>query len=73
MPAFFEAKSLSPEEQKRLQDEIERRIAEKMKDGTLTERDIREIEEMRLRPLADIQDVQSVYESHLFQPVKKQE
>jgi hypothetical protein len=66
MSEFFEAKSLTPEEQKKLADEIERRIAVRLEDGTLTERDIREIEEMRLRPLPDIQDVQNVYENHLF-------
>jgi hypothetical protein len=66
MSAFFEAKSLTPDEQKKLAAEIEKRIAEKIKDGTLTERDVREIEEMRLKPLPDIQDVQNVYEDHLF-------
>lgn len=66
MSAFFEAKSLTPEEQKRLDEEVEKRIAERLKDGTLTERDVREIVEMRLRPLPDIQDVQNVYENHLF-------
>lgn len=66
MPVFFEAKSLTPDDQKKLADEVENRIAAKLKDGTLTERDIREIEEMRLRPLPDIQDVQNVYENHLF-------
>jgi hypothetical protein len=66
MSVFFEAKSLSPDDQKMLADEVEKRIAAKLEDGTLTERDIREIEEMRLRPLPDIQDVQNVYENHLF-------
>ncbi len=66
MSAIFEAKSLTPDEQKRLAAEVERRIAEKIKDGTLTEKDVREIEEMRLKPLPDIQDVQNVYEDHLF-------
>ena len=66
MSEFCEAKSLTPEEQKKLADEIEGRIEGRREDGTLTERDIREIEEMRLRPLPDIQDVQNVYENHLF-------
>jgi hypothetical protein len=70
MSVFFEAKSLTPEEHEKLAQEIEKRFAAKMADGTLTERDIREIEEMRLRPLPDIQDVQNVYENHLFQPKK---
>jgi hypothetical protein len=71
MRAFFEAKSLTAEERKRLLEEIERRIADKIKDGTLSEREIREIEEMRLKPLPDIQDVQSVFEDHLFEAEKK--
>jgi hypothetical protein len=66
MSAIFEAKSLTPDEQKRLAAEVETRIAGKLKDGTLKEKDIREIEEMRLKPLPDIQDVQNVYEDHLF-------
>jgi hypothetical protein len=70
MTAFFEAESLSEEERVRLAQEIEKRIAGKLKDGTLTEREVREIEEMRLRPLADIQDVQSVLEDHLFDAEK---
>jgi len=68
MSVFFEAKNLTPEEHEKLAQEIEKRIAAKREDGTLTERDVREIEEMRLRPLPDIQDVQNVYENHLFQP-----
>jgi hypothetical protein len=71
MSVFFEAKSLTPEDQKKLADEVEKRIAAKLEDGTLTERDIREIEEMRLRPLPDIQDVQNVYENHLFKVENK--
>jgi hypothetical protein len=70
MTAFFEAASLTDEEKARLAQEIEQRIAGKLKDGTLTEREVREIEEMRLRPLPDIQDVQSVYENHLFDAEK---
>jgi len=66
MSTFLEAKSLTPEEQKRLAEEVAARIAAKLEDGTLTERDVREITEMRLRPLPDIQDVQNVYENHLF-------
>ncbi len=70
MTAFFEASSLTEEERDRLAREIEQKIAGKLKDGTLTEREVREIEEMRLRPLPDIQDVQSVYENHLFDAEK---
>jgi hypothetical protein len=66
MPDFFEIKSLSIEDAQKLAKSIERRIADKLKDGTLSEREVREIEEMQLHPLPDIQDVQSVYENHLF-------
>jgi len=66
MPDFFEIKSLSIEDAQKLAKSIERRIADKLKDGTLSEREVREIEEMRLHSLPDIQDVQSVYENHLF-------
>jgi hypothetical protein len=70
MSVFFEADGLTEEEQAQLADQIEQRIAGKLKDGTLSEREVREIEEMRLRPLPDIQDVQSVYENHLFDAEK---
>ena len=66
MSGLFEAKSLTGEEQKKLAEEVEQRVAEKLKDGTLTEREVRGVEEMRLKPLPDIQDVQNVYEDHLF-------
>ena len=66
---FLEIKSLTPEEGEKLAKEIEDAIARKIREGVFTEREIREIEEMRLKPLPDIQDVQSVYENHLF--VKK--
>jgi hypothetical protein len=66
MTEFLRAGSLTPEEQKKLSAEVESRIAARLEDGLLTEKDVREIEEMRLRPLPDIQDVQNVYESHLF-------
>jgi len=71
MSVFFEAKSLTPEEHEKLAQEVERRVATKLEDGTLTERDIGEIEDMRLKPLPDIQDVQNVYENHLFKPKAK--
>ena len=70
MEDFFEIKCLEKKEQKRIHEEIEKRIAEKMKSGLLTDREIREIEEMRLRPLPDIQDIQSVYEDFLFKNKK---
>ncbi|MDH4220024.1 MAG: hypothetical protein OEW23_14775 [Candidatus Aminicenantes bacterium] len=62
MSEFLEIKCMKREEQKKLSEEIDKRIEQKMKDGILTEREVREIEHMRLRPLPDIQDVQSVYE-----------
>lgn len=68
MPRFFDIFCLSQEEQESLSQEIERRLEEKKKQGILTEREILEIEAMKLRPLPDIQDVQSVYEDHLFRP-----
>lgn len=71
MSVFFEVKNLTLEEHEKLAEEVEKRIAAKLEDGTLTERDIREIEEMRLRPLPDIQDVQNVYEDHLFKAKPK--
>jgi len=71
MSIFFEAKSLTPEEQKKLAAEVDESIAAKLEDGTLTERDMRGIAEMRLRPLPDIQDVQNVYENHLFKAEHK--
>jgi hypothetical protein len=70
MPDFLEIKSLSKQAQKNILEEIEKRIEEKKKAGLLTERESREIEEMKLHPLPDIQDVQHVYESHLY---KKEE
>jgi len=70
MARFFEIACLTQEEQEEISQEIERRIEEKKKLGLLSEREILEIEAMKLRPLPDIQDVQSVYEDHLFQPKK---
>ena len=66
MPDFIKIECLKETEVKKILDDIEARIAAKKKDGLLTDREVREIEEMRLRPLPDIQDVQSVYENHLF-------
>lgn len=68
MSRFLEAPSLGDEAARALEETVEARIAARLEDGAFTEREIREIEEMRLRPLPDIQDVQSVYEDHLFRP-----
>lgn len=66
MSDFFEIKCLKKEDQKDILDELEEKIAEKKKEGLLSELEIREIEKMKLRPLPDTQDVQSVYENHMF-------
>lgn len=63
---FFEIGCLKKDEQEKLFREIEESLASKKKEGLFTDKEIREIEEMRLRPLPDIQDVQSVYENFLF-------
>lgn len=66
MSRFLEIKCLSEDGQNKVLEDIAARIAARIKDGILTEKDVREVEEMRLRPLPDIQDVQNVYENHLF-------
>jgi hypothetical protein len=66
MTKFLEIKGLSREEQDRIEKEIDEVVARRIDEGLLTEREIREIVEMKLRPLLDIQDVQSVYDDHLF-------
>lgn len=70
MARFFEIACLSLEEQEKIMAQIEQQIEEKKRLGLLSDREIKEIEAMRLRPLPDIQDVQSVYEDHLFRPKK---
>ena len=66
MKEFLEIKCLSEQELQKLIEEIEQRIYEKKQDGVFTEKEIREIVEMKLQPLPDILDVQSVYESILY-------
>jgi len=66
MSEFLEIKCMKREDQKKILEEIDKRIEQKMKDGIFTEREVREIEHMMLRPLPDIQDVQSVYENIIF-------
>ncbi|MGB8952942.1 MAG: hypothetical protein WCC06_09815 [Candidatus Aminicenantales bacterium] len=70
MSEFIRIKSLGKKEEKKVLQEIEKRIAEKKKGDFYNEREVREITEMRLHPLPDIQDVQGVYEDHLY-PNKK--
>ena len=67
MTAFLKIPCLSEAEERKILEETSRpRSKSKKKDGLLTDREVREIQEMRLHPLPDIQDVQSVYEDHLF-------
>jgi len=66
MSHFLEIKCLEKEEEKRILAEIEERILKKKKEGLLTEKEIQEIGAMKLNPLPDIQDVQSVYEDIMF-------
>jgi hypothetical protein len=66
MSDFLEIKCLKPKDQKKIMEEIRERIKEKKKRGVFTDKEIREIEKMELRPLPDILDVQSVYESFLY-------
>ena len=66
MSEWLSIRSLSEEETLRLEEDIRLRIAEKKARGLLTDRDVEEMVDMRLKPLADIQDVQSVYENTLF-------
>ncbi len=66
MKNFLEIKSLDEKEQKRLYDKIEKILAEKKKKRIFSEKEIKEIENMKLNPLLDIQDVQSVYENIMF-------
>jgi len=70
MVKFLKIKSLTPEEQEQIEKEIDEAVSRRIEEGLLTEREIREIVEMKLRPLLDIQDVQSVYENHLFRDKK---
>lgn len=66
MGRFFEIGGLTEAEQEKLAAKIEDAIEQKIKDHLLTEKEVREIEEMKLKPQLDILDVQSVYENHLF-------
>ncbi len=67
MQNFLEIKSMGKKDQEKILKKIEKNIEQKKKDGTVTDREIREIEEMKLCLFPDTQDVQSVYEDFLFQ------
>ena len=66
MGDFLTVKCLDEAEAKRLEEEIRRAIAEKKALGLLTDRDVEDIIHMKLKPLPDIQDVQVVYDNHLY-------
>jgi len=66
MEAPLEIKCLSQEEQRKILDRIEQSLDGKIKAGRLKEKEVREIEEMKLRPSLDIQDVQSVYADFMY-------
>ncbi|HEX9901405.1 MAG TPA: hypothetical protein VGB72_00940 [Acidobacteriota bacterium] len=66
MAEFLDIKCLPPEESRRIEAEIEKRIEAKKKEGLITEREVREVEEMKLKPLLDILDIQSLWEDHLY-------
>ncbi|MCX6559903.1 MAG: hypothetical protein NTZ26_05250 [Candidatus Aminicenantes bacterium] len=70
MSEWLSIRSLSEEETVRLEEDVRLRIAEKKARGLLTDRDVEEMVDMRLKPLADNQDVQSVYENTLYTPKK---
>jgi hypothetical protein len=62
MTDFLEIRCLAKKEQEKILKDIEKKIEQKIKDGIFTKREVHEIEHMKLRPLPDILDVQSVYE-----------
>ena len=67
MNDFFVIKSLSKEDQDKILREVEKSLVEKKKEGTLTDKEIQEIEIKRLHTFLDVKDVQSVYENFLFE------
>jgi len=67
---FLEIASLDEKEQKEIIKDIEDRIEKKKKEGLLTGREIKEIENMEPKPLPDIQEVQSVYEDFMYREKK---
>ena len=70
MQKFLEIKSMGKKDQEKILEEIEKTIDLKKKEGLVTDKEIRDIEEMTLRLFPDIQDVQSVYEDFLFQKTR---
>lgn len=66
MEKFLEIKCLKENEQNQILENIEKSISNKINEGIFTNKEIRDIEEMKLQPLPDIQDVQSVYNELVF-------
>jgi hypothetical protein len=67
---FLEIAGMDEKSRDELIRDIEAKLDEKKKAGLLTEREIKEIEQMELKPLLDIQDVQSVYEDLMYREKK---
>jgi len=66
MSDFLEIPFLDKDSQDKILREIEEKIAKKKKEGIYSEKEIREIEELKLRTIPDLLDVQSVYKDVLF-------
>jgi hypothetical protein len=56
---------------KEIMEKIKENIERKKKEGIYTEREIKEIEEMKPYPLPDIQDIHHFYSQHLYQEKEK--
>jgi len=67
---FLEIRSLSPGENKKLIQEIEKRLSEKKNKKIFSDKEIKEIEDMKLEPNLDIKDVMGVWEDMMFKPKK---
>jgi hypothetical protein len=66
MSDFLEIPFLDKKAKEKILREIEGKISRKKKEGVYSEKEIREIEELKLRPIPDLLDVQSVYKDVLF-------
>ena len=66
MSDFLEIPFLDKKAKEKILQEIEEKISQKKKEGVYSEKEIREIEELKLRPIPDLLDVQSVYKDVLF-------
>jgi hypothetical protein len=70
---FLEIPGQDEKDRDQLLRDIESELEKKKKAGLLTGREIKEIEQMELKPLLDIQDVQSVYEDLMYREKKNRE